>query len=442
MGSDKTFLDNYIDDLEEEIVDIRRDFHKYAESGWTEFRTASKIANYLSKLGYEVKLGEEIFKKEDMMGLPSEEELKLNIKRALSQGGAEKYISMMREGYTGVVAVLDTGIPGKVTAFRFDIDANDGLESSSSEHRPFREGFSSVNKDSMHACGHDGHAAIGLGLAKVLKEFQKELRGKIILIFQPAEEGTRGAKSMANSNILDNVDYFLSGHIGLMSNKFGEIACGTEGFLSTTKMDIIFRGRGSHAGVSPQKGKNALLGAATAALNLHTLCQHEEGVGRINVGVLNSGKGRNIIPDYAIMKIETRGETNNINEYITQRAKEVIKASALMHDLEWEIKIVGGAESSNSDEELSEVFKEEVKNIKGIESIVDRVKLTGSEDVTYMMNKVQEKGGKAVYVIFGTKIAADHHNNSFDFDEGVLKIAIKAYAHTAIKLNGKEDGDN
>lgn len=432
-------LISYIDDLENEIIEMRRDFHKYAESGWTEFRTASKIAEYLDDLSYEIKLGEEIFNKEYIMGLPSKEELEFHMGRALSQGGIEKYIKKMEGGYTGVVGILDTGRKGKTIAFRFDIDSNDGVESNSFHHRPLKEGFVSVNEGAMHACGHDGHAAIGLALSKVLKRFEKKLDGKIILIFQPAEEGTRGAKAMAYSNILDNVDYLITGHLGFSSNTVGEIVCNTGGFFSTTKMDVTFKGRSSHAGASPEKGKNALLGAATAALNLHTLCQHREGIGRINVGVLNAGRGRNVVPELAEMKIETRGENNSINNFITERAIEVIKASALMHDLEYEIKIVGGAESANSDMELSKIIEEVGRGLKDIKNIVDQAKLGGSEDVTYMMNKVQKNGGKAVYVIFGTKIAADHHNSSFDFDEGVLKIAAKVYASAAFEINGKED---
>ncbi|GAA0717858.1 p-aminobenzoyl-glutamate hydrolase subunit AbgA [Clostridium malenominatum] len=438
MG-DNLKLTNYIDELENEIIEIRRDLHKYAESGWTEFRTASKIAKYLDDLGYEIKLGEDIFNKEYMMGLPTKEELKAHRSRALSQGGIKEYIEKMEDGYTGVVGILDTGRQGKTIAFRFDIDSNDGVESNSLEHRPFKEGFVSVNKGAMHTCGHDGHASIGLALSKVFKKFEEKLNGKIILIFQPAEEGTRGAKAMAYSHILDDVDYLISGHLGFSSNTVGEIVCNTGGFFSTTKMDVTFKGRSSHAGASPEKGKNALLGAATATLNLHTLCQHKEGIGRINVGVLNGGTGRNVIPELAEMKIETRGENNNINNYITERAIEIIKASAIMYDLECEIKIVGGAESANSDTELSKIIEKVGRDLDDIKSIVEQAKLGGSEDVTYMMNKVQQNGGKAVYVIFGTTLAADHHNSSFDFDEGALKIAAKVYASTAFELNRREE---
>lgn len=244
---------------------------------------------------------------------------------------------------------------------------------------------------------------------------------------------------MVNRGILEGVDYFFSGHIGFASKKLGEIVCNTSGFMATTKFDVIFKGKSSHAGASPQNGKNALLGATVATLNLHNLCQHEDGIARINVGVLKAGTGRNVIPENAEIKLETRGESNNINEYITNRAMQIIKGAAIMYDLDYEVKVVGKAQKGKSDIELSKIVENEANKIEEITDIIQYGKLSGSEDVTYMMNKVQENGGKAVYLIFGTKRTADHHNSSFDFDERVLKIAEKVYAFSAININGRSE---
>lgn len=117
-------------------------------------------------------------------------------------------------GFTGIVATLDTGKPGPTLAFRVDMDALDLNEDLTEQHRPHAEGFSSCNAHMMHACGHDGHTAIGLGLAHILKQFQSQLTGRIKIIFQPAEEGTRGAKSMATAGVVDDVDFFVAIHIG------------------------------------------------------------------------------------------------------------------------------------------------------------------------------------------------------------------------------------
>lgn len=434
MNEVKQRANKLADEYEGELIEIRRDFHKYAESGWTEFRTASKIAAYLENLGIDIKLGPQIFNSDSMMGLPPEDQLKQHQIRAVEQGACSKYVDMMTGGYTGVLGIIDTRVPGPTVAFRFDIDANDGIEDKSSCHRPYAEGFSSVNKNAMHACGHDGHAAIGLILAKIVKKLEDRLCGKILFVFQPAEEGVRGARSIAESGVLDDVDYLLGGHIGTTAGSTGMVVCNTDGFLATTKFDVTFRGVSSHAGISPERGKNALLAAATAALNIHTLCQRGDGVGRVNVGVLNAGTGRNLVPDNAYMKIETRGETTEINKDIANKTKEIVKASALMYGLDYGIQIMGGAEKAHSDDELSHIVESQAKLVPEVKEVVFHGSLQGSEDMTYMMNRVQEKGGKASYLLFGTERTADHHNSKFDFNEAVLKIAVKTYSNTLIEI--------
>ena len=227
------------DELENKIISYRRDFHQYAETGWTEFRTASRVAAYLDDLGYDIKYGREVFDNESRMGLPDEGYLEKHYQRAIKQGAEEEYARHMKGGFTGVVAELDNGA-GPVTAFRFDMDAVDLMESTDKDHFPFREGFASVNENAMHACGHDGHTAIGLGLAEVLINNRDKFSGKIKLIFQPAEEGVRGAKSMAKSGIIDDVDLIFGLHLGLKADSGGELFPGSSGFLATSKFDAFF----------------------------------------------------------------------------------------------------------------------------------------------------------------------------------------------------------
>lgn len=432
-------INQCIDDMEDELINIRRDIHKYAEWGWTEFRTCSKISEYLEDCKIDIKLGKELFNRDTMLGVPNENTLKEHEKRAIAQGALKEYIEKMTGGYTGVLATLDTGRPGPTLALRFDIDANEGLEANTLNHRPFKEGFSSINRGAMHCCGHDGHTAIGIGVAKILKTLEDELCGKIKIIFQPAEEGVRGAYSMVNAGLLDDVDYLISGHIGLSTEKIGQIVCNTSGFLATSKIDVGLKGRSTHAGATPEKGNNALLGAATAVLNLHTLCQHGAGSARVNVGVLKAGTGRNIVPDNAEFKLEVRGENYDINSYMENRVKEVVKGASLMYGLNYSVKLAGQAIDGNSDEELSKTIENIVANIPEVTEIIKHDKLTGSEDITHMMKRVQERGGKAVYMMFGTKRSADHHNNYFDFDERVLKIAVKTYVNAALYINKRED---
>src|SRR5699024_10477015 len=144
--------------------------------------------------------------------------------------------------------------------------------------------------------GHDGHVAVGLCLAELLMDIKKHLKGTIKLIFQPAEEGVRGARAMVEAGVVDDVDYFFGFHLGFGSDEISLVAK-TVGLLATSKLDITYTGRSSHAGATPEEGKNALLGAATAVLNLHAISPHSKGVTRINVGVLEAGSGANIVPD-------------------------------------------------------------------------------------------------------------------------------------------------
>ena len=316
--------------LEDGLIDRRRDLHRFPEAAWTEFRTASMVAAALSAAGYEVRLGQDVVRRESMLGVPTEEELATHMERAVAQGGDPALIGRMQGGLTGVVGELACG-DGPVVALRFDMDANDLDEARDEEHRPCRDGFASINPGVMHACGHDGHVAIGLGVAELLAGIRDRLHGTVRLIFQPGEEGVRGAGPMVDAGALDGVDYLLGGHIGFRVPRTGQLVCGVGGFLATTKFDATFTGVAAHAGAAPEQGRNALLAAASAALNLHAIPRHGQGASRISVGVLNAGQGRNVVPPNALIKGETRGQTTAINDFMYERAREVLAGAARMY---------------------------------------------------------------------------------------------------------------
>lgn len=305
-------------------VELRRDFHSYPEVGWLEFRTTIKIIDFLKELGYELDYGKKIHSP-SRMGLPSKEEAQQHLQGLALKANYD--IEEILESYTGAVARLDTGRPGPKIGLRFDIDALRIEESQDQDHLPVKEGFVSKNTSSMHACGHDGHAAIGLDLARWLMDNKDQLSGSFVLIFQPAEEGVRGAKSMVEAGVLDGLDYLLGGHIGNSGDK-DILGVGTRGFLATSKLDVSFTGIPSHAGASPEKGKNALIAAASATMALHSLTQFSTGMGRLNVGVLKAGSSRNIVASQALMQIETRGESQEINDQILARTYQVIEGTA------------------------------------------------------------------------------------------------------------------
>lgn len=424
--------------LTKHLVKLRRDFHKHPESGWIEYRTSSIIADLLSTYGYQVYVGENVCKSESRMGVPDKKSLEKHYSRALADGAKRKWLEKMENGHTGVVGVLKSEMPGPVIALRFDIDSLNLKESDEKTHIPTNEGFSSIYDDMMHACGHDGHAAIGLGVAKQLMEQKENLIGEIRLLFQPAEEGCRGAKSMVDNGWLNGVDYFFSGHIAFQSFQIGEIVAAVGGFLATTKLDVVYSGKASHAGDKPETGKNALLAAAAASLHLHAIPRHSSGKTRINVGKLEAGRGRNIIPDQATMMIETRGETTEINEYMKQETIRIIENSAKIYDVNCKWSIVGEAPGAQSDQELMEQLSKKIKMVDGVKSIIISKDLNASEDVVYMMNKVQAQGGKASYLLFGSPLTAGHHETNFDFDERVLPIGVNVFE--AIVLNFLKQG--
>ncbi|WP_029098464.1 amidohydrolase [Brevibacillus thermoruber] len=420
-----------VEELSPTLLKWRRDFHRYAESGWVEFRTASIVASTLQEWGFEVKAGREVIKPEARMGVPSEAFLRQQEQRALSQGAVAEWLPRLSGGFTGVVGILDSGRPGPTVAFRVDMDALDLQESADPDHLPAAEGFASVNANMMHACGHDAHTAIGLGLAYVLSRMKDDLRGRVKLIFQPAEEGVRGARSMVEAGVVDDVDLFFACHVGT-GVPLGEVVCGADGYLATTKIDVTYRGVASHAGGHPEDGKNALLAAASAVLNLHAISRHSGGNSRINVGVLHAGSGRNIIPNHAAFKLETRGDTSEVNEYILSRAMDVIHGAAAMYGVQAEIDIVGKADSSSPSPELLPYIRAQASKVAGVTSIVDTRNASGSEDATYMMERVKQRGGLASYLVFGTTLAAGHHNEKFDIDERVLGIGVQTLALCAL----------
>lgn len=189
-------------DIVREMIETRRALHRRPEEGWCEFQTTALILERLRELGYEPLCGTRVINPKAVMGR-SPKKVEAAIERAREAGVSEELLARM-EGYTGAVAVLETGRPGPVTAWRCDIDCVLVTESCDASHLPAREGFASEYPGWMHACGHDGHAAVGLALARWVMEHKDELVGTIKILFQPAEEGVRGAAAMMIQGIPRN----------------------------------------------------------------------------------------------------------------------------------------------------------------------------------------------------------------------------------------------
>lgn len=420
--------------LHTQLINWRRDFHQYPELGFLEMRTSTIVADVLNKLGYDIKIGKEVMHPDFTMGKPSAEETATHYEWAKANGAILKYLDRVSEGYTGIAATLNTGIEGPTVIFRVDMDALPIDESEDKDHFPFQEGFRSVN-NYMHACGHDVHTAIGLGLATLLMENKDQLRGIVKILFQPAEEGTRGARSMVEAGIVDDADYFIASHIGT-GIPFNHFLGSNNGFLATTKLDVSFKGVSSHAGGQPENGKNAMLAAANAVINLNAIPRHSGGATRINIGELHAGSGRNVIADSAYLKIETRGTTSELNDYMMEYAESIIKGAALMFQVDYTIKTVGEGKSALGSAELAGVLVEAAQSEKLVTQLEEN-KPSGSEDATFFINHVQKNGGQASYCIFGTDLAAGHHNEKFDVNEESMMPAVQTLLKTAVLLTNK-----
>ncbi|NLK66545.1 MAG: M20 family metallo-hydrolase [Campylobacteraceae bacterium] len=430
-----------VNELKEEMIKDRRYFHTHPETGWFTFFTTAVIADRMSKMGYTLKMGREVVKPDARQGLGSKEACQKAIERAktLLNDEQKKYLDVMEDGLTGLVADIDTGRPGKFTAFRFDIDGVDVTESKDESHRPAKEGFRADIDGITHACGHDGHITMGLYTAKLIAENLDDFNGKFRFIFQTAEEGTRGAVGMEAAGVVDGVDYLLGGHMGFQATTPRGIICGTNKLLATSKFDVTIKGTSAHAAGAPQDGKNALLAAAQMALSMHGITRNAKGVTRINVGVLKAGEGRNVIAPNGYLACETRGETTELNDFMREQAFDIVKGVSQIYGVEYDIKITGGTAGGDSDAEVTKIYEESAKESPFIDDdkIVRDFDFGACEDFAHFMHSVQNQGGKSAYLMVGTTLAAGHHNEKFDFDEDSLLAGVDVFVRSAYKINGK-----
>lgn len=408
-----------------ELVALRREFHQYPEEGFTEYRTSGRIAQLLASYGYQVTVGPTTCSPTERMGLPTGAVLSQCEQRAKEEKTDPTLLEKMHGGQTGVVGVLKGERPGPVTALRFDIDA---LPIPEETGLP----FASAHPGVMHACGHDGHISVGLMVAKGLARHRKELAGEVRLLFQPAEEGCRGARAMVAGGWLKGVDRFLSGHIGLTCRKLGQIYACASGFLATSKWNITFRGQSAHAGKEPEKGRNALLAAAVFTQNAYAISRTSQGDTRINVGKFISGTGRNIIADEAYLEVETRGSTTQANAYMEEAMKQVAQGAAQIYQVTVTVEQVGGAGSGQSSPELAEELRRPAQAMGPEIDYRTDGRMTASEDVVTMMQAVQAQGGQAAYYLFGSGLAAEHHQRKFDFQEQVLPLMTEFYLRAVL----------
>ncbi|MFB6233264.1 MAG: amidohydrolase [Haloarculaceae archaeon] len=414
---------------------VRRDLHRRPEPAWLEFYTTARIVEEIRGIGVDdLYVGRDALATDQRMAVPDEATVGEWYDQAREAGAPAEVLAELEGGCTGALAVLNRGV-GPTVALRVDIDGLPREESEDPDHLPAREGFRSENDGAMHACGHDAHATLGLGVLRAIAD--SDFRGTLKVIFQPAEERIAGGKAVAESGHLDDVDSLLAVHVGL-DHPTGEVVAGVDDFLAVSHFEARFSGESAHAGGHPNRGHNAVQAMATAVQNLYAIPRHEDGATRVNAGEVGGGTASNIVPEDAYIQGEVRGETTELMEYTRERAEQVLSSAAEMHGCTVDVEPGGEAPSATSDDDVVDVVADVAGDVAGVESVVRRDSLGGSEDASYLMRRVQEQGGTAGYVCIGTDHPGGHHTATFDVDEASLPIGVEVLANAVLSLASGE----
>jgi aminobenzoyl-glutamate utilization protein A len=406
---------------DDEYSEFRRDLHRHPEPAWCEFYTTARIVDALRDRDVdEIRVGPDVLAADERGSVPDDETLEEWAARARDAGADPDLVDRLAGGHTGCMAVIDRGA-GPVVGLRVDIDALPIRESDADDHAPAADGFRSETEGYMHACGHDSHATIGLGVVDAVLE--SEFTGTLKVFFQPSEEKGGGAKPIVEAGHLDDVDYLYAVHVGL-DHPSGEVVSGIDGFLAVRHFLAEFEGEAAHAGARPEQGRNAVQAMAAAIQNLYAIPRHADGETRVNAGLVGGGTATNIIPEESHIEGEVRGETTPLADYMFDHAERVVHSAAEMHDVSVDVSTGGSAPSAESDAGLSTIVGDVAGDVAGVTTVVENADLGGSEDATYMMRRVQERGGLACYVGVGTDHPGGHHTPTFDVVEEDIAIGI------------------
>ena len=369
-----------IDNMYSEMVEIRRYLHQYPEVSFQEFKTAQYIADFYEKLE-----------------IPYEKNI----------------------GGNGVIATLKGAKPGKTVALRADFDA---LAIQDEKDVPYK----SKNPGAMHACGHDGHTATLLVLAKVMKEFQDELEGTIVFLHQHAEEETPGgAISIVGSGKLDDVDAVFGNHLWATST-LGNIETKPGVFMAgTDRFEITILGQGGH-GAYPHQTKDAIVIGAEVVSQLQNIVSRRIDplkTAVITVGRFDAGNTFNIIADKATLVGTVRYLDSEIQSIVKEEMERVVKGICIANNAEYELKYSEGYPPVINHEEEADIVFETAKQIPEIKNAIEVAPQMGGEDFAHYLNV---KPG--AFFFTGAKIEGQtypHHHPKFDFDEKAMPIAAK-----------------
>jgi aminobenzoyl-glutamate utilization protein A len=219
------------------------------------------------------------------------------------------------------------------------------------------------------------------------------------------------------------------GHLALAYEgrplRSGELGAGCVDFLDSRRFDVTYTGKAAHPCGDPQNGRNALLAACAACLDIFAIPPHSEGLSRVNVGTLSAGVSRNTIAPNAYFELEVRGENEAITDYGEERVLKILEGTAAAHGVKCEVVPAGNTPSGSSDVASIEVVRSAAGKVDWFENVYDYAQVGGSDDATEMMNRVQQKGGKATYMGIGADLAGGLHAGNFDFDENAMAATVE-----------------
>ncbi len=409
-----------------DVVALRRILHARAELAFCEVATVATLIDALapSVAGAPdviVRRGTEALDPAEVYGYPSLETRLAAAERAVELGLDAVVADELARTGTAVTVEIPGNRPGLTIGIRFDVDALPIEEDASAEHRPAREGFACTT-GTMHACGHDGHAAIGAALAERLIA-DRDFPGRVRLLFQPAEESVRGAPAMIAAGCAEGLDVLIGLHLG-EGLEARVLAAGSHGLQATEKLAIEFTGVAAHSAAAPQEGRNAIAAAATATLGLLAMSRDARGVTNVNVGTIHGGRQSNIVPDHCRIEAEVRSDSDEVCASMLERARRVAAGAAQSWDVSHSFARMSYASTMTSDAALVEHAYTAATGIDGAAEVRRTALMSASDDLSLWAKHVQQRGGVATYLVVGASSPAPHHHPRFDIDESALPVAV------------------
>jgi len=407
-NSQKIKVSQSADNIEQKVIAWRRDFHEHPELGNNEIRTAGIVAKHLQSLGIEVKTG---------------------------------------VAKTGVVGLLKGGKPGPVVALRADMDGLPVIERTPVAFASkVKTQYNGQEVGVMHACGHDSHIAILMGVAEILSSMKNELSGTVKFIFQPAEEGAPageqgGAELMVKEGVLENphVDAVFGLHINSQT-EVGKITYRPGGTMAgVNDMKITIKGRSAH-GAYPWSSIDPVVVAAQIINNLQTIVSRNlnitENAGVVTIGSIHGGNRSNIIPEQVEMMGTVRTLSIEDEKLFIERIKQIVTKTGEANGAIAEIKIpyTSHYPVTFNDIALTEKMLPSLRNTAGAENVLLKPAVTGAEDFSFYQQKAP-----GLYFFLGgmpkggdPKTAPSHHTPDFYIDETGFKLGVKALTNLVL----------